>query len=186
MREKSIIICSVETCQAPSQTRGWCKHHYDKWLRYRDPLHKQPTLEERFWLRVNKNGPIPANRPELGPCWLWKGTITFFGYSHFWINHKEVRAHRFSYKLLIGAIPDGLHLDHLCRVRSCVNPYHLEPVTNRINILRGDAPAAINARKTHCIHGHPFDAVNTWHYKGFRFCKTCRRRRLQSWRHNRT
>lgn len=76
-------------------------------------------------------------------------------------------------------MPAGLGLDHLCRVRRCVNPAHLEPVTDRVNILRGQAPSAVNAAKTHCIRGHPFNSVNTYWFtetngtRG-RQCRTCR------------
>lgn len=99
----------------------------------------------RFWKNVEK-----TNR-----CWNWKGTITQ-GYGRFWLpNRRRVtQAHRLSYELLKGPIPDGLTLDHLCRNRSCVNPDHLEPVIGRVNTLRGEGPPAINSRKIHCIRGH--------------------------------
>jgi hypothetical protein len=95
----------------------------------------------RFWEKVNKNGPIPPDRPDLGPCWIWHGAITR-GYGTFRIG-KEVNgtalAHRLSYQWLVGPLPDGLELDHLCFVRCCVNPAHLEPVTHSINLERGMA-----------------------------------------------
>lgn len=88
---------------------------------------------------------------------------------------KTASAHRVSYEAFIGPVPDGLILDHLCRVRHCVNPWHLEPVTGTENVLRGVGPTAINARKTHCIHGHPFDDRNTiLDGRGYRHCLTCR------------
>jgi hypothetical protein len=107
-------------------------------------------------------------------CWAWSAAITRGGYGHFWVDGHHVSAHRFAYELLVGPIPEGLTLDHLCRVRHCVNPAHLEPVTMRENNLRGDAPPARNAAKTHCVHGHPFDEENTYqHPRRSRVCQTC-------------
>jgi hypothetical protein len=103
--------------------------------------------------RVDKNGPIPAHRPELGPCWLWKGAKTR-GYGVVWANGRNQRAHRFFYEMTHGKIPEGMQPDHLCRVRSCVNLKHLEIVTPLENTLRGNGPTAINARKTRCLKGH--------------------------------
>ncbi|MDP9224875.1 MAG: HNH endonuclease [Actinomycetota bacterium] len=83
-------------------------------------------------------------------------------------------AHRVAYELLVGPIPEGLTLDHLCRNTSCVNPQHLEPVTVRENVLRGMGWGAKNKRKTHCHRGHPFDAKNTLRIPGgTRKCRTC-------------
>lgn len=89
-------------------------------------------------------------------------------------------AHRVAYELVIGAVPDGLHLDHLCRNRWCCNPVHCEPVTIGENLRRGAGPTGINRRKTHCVKGHPFDAENTRiNRDGTRRCLECARR-LQS------
>jgi hypothetical protein len=76
----------------------------------------------------------------------------------------------------MGAVPEGLELDHLCRVRGCVNPKHLEPVTHRENLMRGESWSAVNARKTHCPEGHPYDETNTYiDGKGRRRCRECAR-----------
>lgn len=91
-------------------------------------------------------------------------------------GRKPVRAHRFMYRLLRGEIPAGLQLDHLCRVRHCVNPWHLEAVTARVNVLRGIGPTAQNAQKTRCPLGHPLSDENTYrNAQGERRCRICRR-----------
>lgn len=112
-------------------------------------------------------------------CWLWTAGTDPKGYGDFWSGTNSIRAHRFAYELYKGPIPDGLVLDHLCRVPCCVNPDHLEAVTHRENILRGIGPSAHNAKKTHCIYGHPFTEDNTsiWNTKlgPARRCKECDR-----------
>jgi hypothetical protein len=90
----------------------------------------------------------------MSGCRLWDSATSPTGYGLFWFNRTYVLAHRFVYTLLVGAIPEGLTLDHRCRTRCCVNPDHLEPVSGRENILRGVSPSARNARKTHCKRGH--------------------------------
>jgi hypothetical protein len=120
------------------------------------------TPLDRFIGKVDKNGPIPECAPDLGPCWLWTGSVMPRGYGKVTIAKRRLLAHRIAYEAFVGPIPEGLTLDHLCRVRRCVNPGHLEPVTVRENTLRSPvAPAAINARKTHCVHGHEFSPENT-------------------------
>jgi hypothetical protein len=82
--------------------------------------------------------------------------------------------HRIAYEAERGSIPEGLVLDHLCRNRGCVNPWHLEPVTNIQNVMRGVSAFAINARKTECPQGHPYDDENTRIERGSRICQTCK------------
>lgn len=112
-------------------------------------------------------------------CWLWCAYVQPNGYGQYGVgvypNGGMVAAHRHSYLLLVGPIPDGLQLDHLCRVTRCVNPAHLEPVTARENTLRSDGLCAINARKTHCIHGHPLSGDNLLvaAYRRERICRLC-------------
>lgn len=107
-------------------------------------------------------------------CWEWTGAVVAQGYGRFW-NGSEVRqAHRMVYEWAKGPIPDGLVLDHLCRVRHCVNPSHLEAVTNGVNLHRGVGPTATNAAKTHCKRGHEFTPANTFIPPGaWRRCRTC-------------
>ncbi len=112
-------------------------------------------------------------------CWLWTFCKTPSGYGQFWRSGKIVYAHRYVYELCVAPIPEGLTIDHLCRVKNCVNPDHLEAVSYQVNVLRSPiAPAAINARKTHCIRGHEFTEENTSVELGRwrrRRCKACRK-----------
>ena len=127
---------------------------------------KQDT-NTRFWSMVQKSD----------GCWLWTGGTVTGGYGHFFTGRCWIRSHRFAYQLLVGPIPKGLQLDHLCKNVICVNPAHLEPVTPRENILRSSNWAAINARKQECVHGHPFDEKNTGiRPNGARRCRACYRR----------
>lgn len=108
-------------------------------------------------------------------CWYWLGA-KIFGYGTFWLDGKNIPAHRFAWLTYRGSIPKGLVLDHLCRNPSCVNPKHLDPVSNLVNIQRGNAN--YNKYKTHCKQGHPFDEQNTYIRKGGgRDCRACNRER---------
>lgn len=107
-------------------------------------------------------------------CWEWQGHTTR-GYGRVHRDGRTHAVHRLAYELLVGPIPAGLTIDHLCRNRACFNTAHLEPVTLRENILRGETIAAENAAKTHCKNGHPFDDENTGRDKtrGARYCREC-------------
>lgn len=140
------------------------------------------TLEERFWEKVEKTD----------TCWFWTGHTTANGYGTFWVGgeKRHVYAHHASMMLLCGVTDFAARLDrdeqwdHLCRVRHCVRPAHLDLVTARTNTLRGEAPSAMNALKTHCKRGHEFTPENTGDQRRGgkvvgRACRTCERERMR-------
>lgn len=120
--------------------------------------------------RITRNVLVDANS-----CWLWLGAKTDRGYGTLRRNGKNHRAHRFSYALYVGPIPEGMEIDHLCRVRHCVNPDHLEAVDHRTNMLRSENFTGQNARKDACPSGHPYDEANTYVVPstGRRMCRQC-------------
>lgn len=120
-------------------------------------------------------------------CWEWLGYRNPEGYGRTRIVVDGVRhhllVHRYVYEQMVGPIPHGHTIDHLCRNRACCNPTHLEAVTHRVNILRGEGVAAVHAAKTHCAHGHPYDETNTHRARtGQRVCRTCNRDRVRRYR----
>ena len=190
--------CKVDGCDipvpCPGGARGMCVKHYKRWKKHGDPLKVFPhgyrgkTDEERFWEKVDRHGPIPAHRPDLGPCWVWTPpSRNDAGYGVFSLaatpeqpgrKPRLIGAHKFSYELVHGPVGDGLELDHLCRNPSCVNPAHLEPVTHRVNTLRGTSPAAEHARQETCSEGHEYDRLATrGNGRVSRRCSVCDNRR---------
>ena len=128
-------------------------------------VYKRKSAEQRFWNYILKTE----------TCWLWESVIDPTGYGKFYDGKRNTYAHRYSYELSGKKIPDGFTIDHLCRNRACVNPNHLEAVTNRDNVLRGIGITAKNARKTHCNRGHSLDGENLWRDKiGRRICRMCK------------
>lgn len=132
------------------------------------------AAQQRFWQHVGTDTYDPDE------CWPWKGRLQKDGYGRFNIGKTPRFAHRIAWLLLRGAIPTGLQLDHLCRNRCCCNPCHLEPVTQKENILRGNGFAAKNARKTHCPRGHELSGANLYPWPtrpGTRLCYICEKQR---------
>lgn len=128
------------------------------------PLKEAP--ETRFWRHVDK----------AGDCWMWTASTITGGYGYFHLHTKprtEILAHRYAYELLVGPIPDGLTIDHLCRTPGCLNPAHLEPVTMRENNARSNNVTAQHARKTHCVRGHLLSGENIATRRGYRECLLC-------------
>src|SRR6266702_1072026 len=155
--------CSEEGCDQPKRSLGLCWKHYMR-LHTHGTTYK-PTTQEIFWSRVEKTE----------TCWLWRGNQSVDGYPRFKFEGRPQNAHRLAYTWLIGPIPAGLQIDHLCRVKICVNPAHLEPVTSGENTHRIPGhPAVLNAAKTHCPRGHEYDLLNTYFANGRRFCRACR------------
>lgn len=134
---------------------------------------RNDSAEIRFRSRIME---VPAPNPDLGPCWIWTRPVSKRGYALISADGRTQAAHRWAYEHWVGPIGEGLELDHLCRVRACVNPSHMEPVTHRENVLRGMGVAAQAARMTHCKYGHEFTPDNIRASKdGHRRCKTCKR-----------
>lgn len=158
-------MCSVEGCLLPHKCHGFCNMHDQRMRRSgtTDAPFAIPPPAERFWPKVDKRGP--------NGCWLWTGRLFSNGYGCFMLKGRSLLAHRVAFEWQ-GDIPEGLHLDHLCRVRACVNPAHLEPVTIQENNRRA------SAAKTHCPYGHPYNESNTYVWRGGRYCRTCRHARL--------
>lgn len=167
-----MTTCSIPWCDKTGLIRrGWCTKHYQRWLKYGNPLmakfERGGDPVARFWGYVSKGT----------GCWEWRGKIDkSTGYGRFKMGGKSPTAHRLSYEWSVGPIPDGLVIDHLCRNRRCVNPAHLEPVTQQVNVLRGETIVAANAAKTECQNGHPLSGDNlAINVRGARVCRTCAR-----------
>ncbi len=170
-------ICSVEGCERVVLCKGLCHLHYYRVRNgYRGPI---PT-KDRFWSKVDRTS----------GCWLWTATVNNQGYGMFGLAGSMVLAHRWAYEDMVGPIPEGLVIDHLCRVKPCVNPAHLETVTQRVNSQRGivggrSGPNNANRLKTHCPQDHPYDEANTYRDKNGRRCRTCARIRANLAYHSR-
>lgn len=170
--------CSIEGCEGRPVGRGWCAKHYQRWRKYGDPhtthtpnLVYGASVEERFWSKVNKTE----------ECWLWTASTNRKGYGTFRYEGSSKLAHGIAYLWEVGEVPEGLQLEHLCRVRNCVRVAHLEAVTPGENSRRGEA-WKIHGMKTHCPLGHEYSEENTYRYRGGRHCKTCNRQRAAEYK----
>lgn len=161
-----------------SKCRGWCNKHY---LRYWKHGHPDATLivvgnDAARWHSKVRIGWTSAARPDLGECWLWAGGFGSNGYGQFALGGVTCVAHRVGYEMFCGRIPPGLHLDHLCRVRACVRPSHLDPVTPAENVER------VWRGRTCCKSGHRFTTATTYiSPQGRRYCRVCQRQRHREW-----
>ncbi|MEW2393079.1 HNH endonuclease [Streptomyces venezuelae] len=177
--------CSVDGCTTPRRTaaHGLCQTHEYRWRRYGDPLivrQIQGDVKKRILSHIDRRGP--------GECWPWTGAVSKRGYAYARTKSgRNALAHRLVYQMFVGPIPPGLTIDHLCHRaeaceggfgcphRRCCNPAHMAPEDAVANTMRGNSPAAINARKTHCKNGHEFNVINTAvSRKGKRSCRPCR------------
>jgi len=130
-----------------------------------------PAAVDRFWAKVVQSG----------DCWTWTACLNPDGYGQFWVSGRAVKAHRFAYEQMVGEIPAGLELDHLCRNRSCVNPDHMDAVTHKVNVLRGVGVTAMHALKTECPQGHPLSGANLYPLPGGRTCRECKKASNRAW-----
>lgn len=180
-------ICSIEGCVRPVHARGWCDSHYSYWRTHGYPVSLRPYVMRPESISLIDWFHMHIEPDPVSGCWLWTLGKTGRGYGYICADGRNVRVHVWAYRTFVGPIPDGLVIDHVrargCISKMCVNPAHLEAVTHVENVMRGDSPHALNARKTHCPQGHPFDDENTYVFNGSRACRVCHRdrERIRRW-----
>ena len=160
-------ICAIPGCGNVEQTRrGMCDMHYRRWRRNGvagppDSLRIIGDDFARFWSHVDQDGPVPVGVEWLGNCWIWTGHRDDKGYGHIKADGQVIRTHLWAWRTFVGPVPDGLELDHLCRVTACVRTTHLEPVTKGENVRRRNLalagkPWIIRPEVPYADHGaHP-------------------------------
>lgn len=175
---------SCRECRRVALRRAWRKNHPNS--RPRQPKNPKPPrkripvilgLPGTIWARL-----APQDCGYETPCLVWTGTIAATGYGVVGFKGRQHKVHRLIYEAVNGPMPrtapngKAIVSDHLCRNRACANPEHIEPVTDRVNVMRGISFAPANAAKTHCVNGHEFTPENTFaDAKGHRGCRACRR-----------
>lgn len=185
-----MTTCSIEGCEKSVFSRTWCTTHWGRWQRMGDPVATKRSLgiPAAGWVPPLEHVLANARHvPSLlgTDCWIRDRCVNRNGYTTVRVAHVDRPTHRFVYEQLVGPIPEGLDLDHVCHGadetcdrgvacphRRCVNPAHLEPVTHRENMLRGRSPAAVSYRANTCKYGHSMEDAYTYPYG--RSCRTCR------------
>lgn len=175
-----VAICSIPDCDKKVHSKGLCQAHYRYQKKHGTPVYVPPTAEERFLAFTDP--------PNAEGCWPWTGSLDSKGYGKFWDGERLIGAHIWAYEHWIGPA-DAASSDHTCHKagvcmkvmdcphRRCVNPEHLEPVTQQENVLRGNAPALTRQRRdssTHCRNDHEYTPENTYiRPDGYRACRAC-------------
>lgn len=180
------VRCTTDMCSFPG-CENKRRHHSSLCNGHRNQKETGKELTQ-LYLKCRKAGTPPRikyeekecpNKTLEGPCHIFSGAIDGMGYGSVGLKgDKTITVHRYVWITENGPVPNGLELDHMCRVKSCCNLKHLRAVTHRINSIENcDGPSAINARKTHCKYGHQFTPENTYLTKEkTRKCKTCVKR----------
>lgn len=206
--------CSIDGCYKPSHSRGWCRGHYMKWWKHGDPHISKPRKKRsrcsvdgcenltqawgrcpKHYERMKKYGSdeLPEEPPfldyilsrcEIGICWSFESPRAD-GYGKVTRDGRQYLVHRAVWEELVGPIPDGMDIDHLCRNRSCCNPDHLEPVPRLENFLRGYHQSADSLRRQVCKRGHPFEGNRIVRKDGRTECRPCVRERQRLLRQKR-
>lgn len=171
--------CGLPECPRPVSVRGYCHAHYQRWrlqggpvaphVPVRSRVSREGTVEERIFRQLEETAE---------GCWEWRGHQGPNGYGQLGGDGTTYRVHRLVYVMLVGPVPDGLVLDHLCRNRLCANPAHLEPVPEFVNFVRGASPSAVAFRTDTCKRGHSLDLEIGDVYvtpTGKRDCRRCNR-----------
>jgi HNH endonuclease len=176
MPARIAFVCSLPDCDSAYYALGMCQLHYGR-MRNHGSTEKPQRARD-----VGER--IDALTDKSGDCWIWLGSKTDGGYGTIGIAGKNKLVHRVNYERFVGPIPEGLCIDHLCRVRACCNPAHLEAVTYRENNLRGMAPTFVAHRAGTCTSGHEMTPENSYVRKndGKRVCRTCMHRRYERMR----
>lgn len=166
IRARAIRSTTYPQFESPTLREDW-----DRWL------HREREVQARFWSKVD--------RPDDEECWLWTGNRNPNGYGMWKLEGVQRSVHLWSYEWMVGPVPEGLEIDHKCRVRHCLNPRHLEAVTHQENMLRSQSPVAENAAKRYCPRGHALvegNLVASTAKRAARQCLTCSREMAREYR----